>query len=635
MSTPWEICHFVVNIQYFALSNLNLSRRMSRYRGLVSHLSKRQPCYQRWLSNGSAHIDNSTGAANDSTVAPSQVLRYAVSGDPETHTATIRKTTRSQLNDNLALILAKKKLDRRDQHGRLISLPGGARVPTELQIVSDLQELKLWFEQYVVAGFRPTSELDVSLKNALVRCEKSSSSLEILSVLTTVISRHKDADVSIPKAIMDAGLYYAVQSFSVPAFRYHLASYKGKLDVRTTEELTQGLLRTLRTVRFADPDYDTRPVLKLVADTTGSESTFLTIAQFGEGTYSPVIELLCELGASKAHKVIWDQLVERIVEIQRSSETLTSAIVDDAYRSVVIFFKFGITEYAMSCMDFVSKTVTDMSPSIDLATELAALLNENGLEVPAMVEKPIQKALSQALEQQDSASTEDADFGNDMADFSTLQSLLASINDNGTSVSASKIAVLIDALNDCAGWAIPLFIETFENYDIEYAWLPQWIPGVSDSSKISFSLHDSQTLGLLRAQIASRGITVHSDRSRNLVQLGHLVRRESYSDGSQEDESTPWAKTGYLVVFDRLSAEYLIIYMGEDIAIIDPEYRVHPEPSLVTGYEQHSFIGSLSHVAMPTSVEDLDRDISEVITPVKNAATRYVLDLDPGVNLQP
>ncbi|KAF4967080.1 hypothetical protein F66182_17940, partial [Fusarium sp. NRRL 66182] len=117
--------------------------------------------------------------------------------------------------------------------------------------------------------------------------------------------------------------------------------------------------------------------------------------------------------------------------------------------------------------------------------------------------------------------------------------------------------------------------------------------------------------------------------------LGHLVRRESYSDGSQEDESTPWAKTGYLVVFDRLSAEYLIIYMGEDIAIIDPEYRVHPEPSLVTGYEQHSFIGSLSHVAMPTSVEDLDRDISEVITPVKNAATRYVLDLDPGVNLQP
>lgn len=599
----------------------------------MSHLSKRQPCHHRWLSNGSAHIDNSTGAANDSTVAPSQVLRYALSGDPETHTTTLRKTTRSKINDDLALILAKRKLDRRDPHGRLISLPGGARVPTELQNVSDLQELKLWFEQFIVAGFSPMSELDVSLKDALVRCEKSSSSLEILSVLTTVISRHKDTDVSIPKSVIDAGLYYAVQSFSVPAFRYHLASYRGKLDVRTTKELTQGLLRTLRTVRFADPGYDTRPILELVADTTGPGSTFLTVAQFGEGTYAPFIELLCELGASKAHEVMWDKLVEQIVEIQRSSKILTSAMVDDAYRSVVIFFKFGMTDYAMACMDFMSKTVTDMSPSLDLATELAAFLNENGLEVPAMVEEPIQKALSQALEQQDSASTENTDLGNDMADFSTVRSLLARINDNGTSVSASKIADLIDALNDCAGLAIPLFIESFENYDIEYAWSPQWIPGVSDSSRISFSLHDSQTLGLLRAQIASRGIIVHSDRSRNLVQLGHLVRREFYSGASQE--STPWTKTGYLVVFDRLSAEYLIIYMGEDIAIIDPEYRAHPEQSPVTGYEQHSFIGPLSHVAMPTSVQDLDRDISGVITPVKNAASRYVLDLDPGVNLQP
>ncbi|KUL85828.1 hypothetical protein ZTR_07387 [Talaromyces verruculosus] len=359
------------------------------------------------------------------------------------------------------------------------------------------------------------------------------------------------------------------------------------------------------------------------------------MAQFREGTYSPFIELLCELGASKAHEDMWDKLVEHITRRQRSRKGLTSALVDDAYKSIVIFLKFGMTDYAMSCMDFTSKTVADMSPSLHLSTELAAILNEKGLEVPAIVEVPIQKALSQARERQDSASTVDVKFDDGMVDFSIVQSLLARINDNGTSVSASKIAVLIDALNDCAGLTIPLFIELFQDHGIEYAWSPQWIPGVSDSSRISFTQQDSQTLGLLRARIASRGIIVSSERSRNLVQLGHLVRREFIPDSTQNNETNPWTKTGYLVVFDRISAEYLIIYMGESITIIDPEYQPRTEQDSFIDYEQHPLLGSLSHVAMPASVHDFDRGVSEVITPVKNAANRYVLDLDPGVSLQP
>lgn len=552
---------------------------------------------------------------------------------------TIRKTTRNKINSDLELILSKRKLNGKPQHGRLISLPGGARVPTELRNVSDLQELKLWFEQYIAAGFEPRSELNLSLKDALVRCEKSSSSLEILSVLTTVISRHDDAHVFFGKPIRHAALCYAFQSFSVPAIRHYLhplASYDYKMNAKYTKEATQCLLRTLRTVRFANPAYDTRPILELVAERpTGPELTFFAIARFDEGTYSLFIELLCELGASKAHEDVWDKLMRRIIRVGRSPKAFISALVDDAYKSVLIFLKFGMTDYAMSCMDFMSKTVTDMSPSLHLSTELAAVLNEKGLRVPAIVEAPIQKALSQALKQQDSASTVDASFDDGMVDFSIVQSLLARINDNGTSVSASKIAVLIDALNDCAGLTIPLFIESFEDHDIEYAWSPQWIPGVSDSSRISFSQRDSQTLGLLRARIASRGIIVSSERCRNLVQLGHLVRREFISDSTQNNETNPWTKTGYLVVFDRISAEYLIIYIGEDITIIDPEYQLHAEQDSFIDYEQHPSLGSLSHVAMPTNVQDFDRDISEVITPVKNAANRYVLDLDPGVSLQP
>lgn len=603
---------------------------MSRCRGLASHLSKRQPCYHRWLPNGSAHIDNSAGAASYSTVAPSQVLRYALSGDSETHTATQKKTSQTKLDDKLELILSKRNFVRQRQHGRLVSLPGSARLPTDLRNVSDLQELKLWFEQYIADGFSRTSELKDALKDALLKCEKSSSSLEILSVLTTVISRLKDAKVPTITTLHIHGLYYAFQSFSVPAIRHHLALIDVPVGAKSTEELTQCLLRTLRTVRCADPAYDTRPMLELVAERTsftiGPQKSFLNFARFNKGTHSSFIELLCELGASKAYKDMWDDLIVHLARIQRSPTA--PVMVDDAYKSVLIFLRFGMTDYAVSCMNDISEQVQDISPSLQIATDLAAILNEKGLKVPAIVEEPIQKVLSQALEQQDSAST--ADLKSD-DDFSIVRSLLARINSNGTSVSASKIAILIDGLNDCAGMTIPLFIESSENRDFEYAWSPQWIPGVSDSAMMSFSLRNSQTLGLLRAQIASRGTIISSERSRNLVQLGHLVRRHHLSHRYQGN----WTKTGYLVAFDRISGEYLVIYVGEDLKIIDPEYRPDSEQSSSDHYEQHPLLGSLSHVAMPAHVHHLGRDISKVITPVKNAANRYVLDLDPGVSLQP
>jgi hypothetical protein len=516
-------------------------------------------------------------------------------------------------------------------------LPGSARSPTDLRNVSDLQELKLWFEQYIADGFSPTSELKDALKDplkdALLKCEKSSSSLEILSVLTTVISRLKDAKVPTINKLHFHGLYYAFQSFSVPAIRHHLAFIVSPASAKSTEELTQCLLRTLRTVRCADPAYDTRPMLELVAERTsntiGPQKPFLIFARFNKGTYSSFIELLCELGASKAYKDMWDDLMKHIARVQRSPAAAdTPVMVDDAYKSVLIFLRFGMTDYAVSCMNDMSEKFQDISPSVHIATDLAAILNEKGLKVPAIVEEPIQKMLSQALEQQDSAST--ADLKSD-DDFSIVRSLLARINSNGTSVSASKIAILIDGLNDCAGMTIPLFTESSENRDFEYAWSPQWMPGVSDSAMMSFSLRDSQTLGLLRAQIASRGIIVSSERSRNLVQLGHLVRRQHLSHRYQGN----WTKTGYLVAFDRVSGEYLVIYVGEDLKIIDPEHRPHSEQSSSDHYEQHPLLGSLSHVDMPARFHYLGRDISKVITPVKNAANRYVLDLDPGVSLQP
>ena len=216
-----------------------------------------------------------------------------------------------------------------------------------------------------------------------------------------------------------------------------------------------------------------------------------------------------------------------------------------------------------------------------------------------------------------------------------MQSLLGSIKDKGTSVSASEIALLIDSLNSCAGLLIPLFVESFEDHDMEYAWSPQWNPGVSDSSNVSFFSQGSQTLGLLRAQITSRGIIVNSERSRNLMQLGHLVARRSIMARTEDYQTTSWANTGYLICFDRISAEYLLIFMGENMKIIDPEYRPRFELGTLIEHKRHPLLGPLSLVAMPNSVEDLQRDISEVVAPVENAASRYFVDLDSGVSLRP
>ncbi|EED15019.1 conserved hypothetical protein [Talaromyces stipitatus ATCC 10500] len=592
---------------------------MSKCRGLASHLAlKRQPCYRRRHSN-SAHGDSSASAASDSTAAPSQLLRYALSGDTDIHPTPARRyTTPIQLDKDLELILSKRTFGAQHQRGKVVSLPG-RRVPTDLQEVSDLQQLNLWFEQYVAAGCQ-LPILDDLLSDALVRL--------------------RDEGAEIPPAIRLSGLYYACQSLSVPAIRYHL---KHLLHIpseygKRAEDLAQCLLRTVRTVRFSNPAYDTRPILELVAEPIDNpkQKTVFSRLPFSEGM-STLIELLCELGATNAHKDVWDALMRRIEGCQRS-RTLSWSMVDDAYKSVLVFFKFGMTEYGVSCMNQISKTVKKMSPSLQIRSELAALLNKKGIDVPPIIEVRIQATLRRKLKQQGTKRTDDVKVGDDMMDFSMVLSLLEHINNYGTSVSASEIANVIDSLNECAGLTIPLFKDSSPNRSVEYAWSPQWVPGVSSSAIISFS-QNSQTLGLLRAQIASRGIIFSPERSRNLVQLGHLVRRELIS--GEQGETTPedgpdtWTKTGYLVVFDRVSAEYLLIYLGEDIKIIDPEYRPHSGDALSGDFEKHTLIGSLAHISMPKSVQHLNRGIGKVITPVKNSANRYVLDLDSGANLRP
>jgi hypothetical protein len=364
---------------------------------------------------------------------------------------------------------------------------------------------------------------------------------------------------------------------------------------------------------------------------------------------------------------------------------------------VGLLYKYDMTDLATSALKEISEKVPNIEPSIKVSSRLAALLDKKGLQVPPAIEARIQKAMRDALNKTSSTSS-NQDFPNadqhnaalddevhmdeDVLELPTIRSLLDYISSHGTSLSASDIAVVIDALNECTGTTVPLFTFSTDEYgDYEYAWCPQWIPAVSGSALFSFS-QTSQTLGLLRAKIMSRGIVYNEERARNLIQLGHLVRRKSkltqlirtdqggamseysshgnsipgsnrdfdedygrFGDVIQQDEfqedinqdhqTGTWTTTGYLVVFDRLSAEYLLLYMGEGIKILDPDYKYPTQTTAWIGFSEHEHIGSLSHIDMPKRARDLDRDIGDVLTPVKDAADRYVFEIDAGDILQP
>jgi hypothetical protein len=618
-----DICHCTV-LRY-------VLERMSKCRGLVSQLtSKRQARRQRWLSN-SAHVNNTYS----STVAPSQLLRYALSGDPKSATT----STESTLDEGLELALSQQKLNARGRQGekRLISLPGAQPpIATHLRNVANLHELQLWFEQYATAGFKLLLNAN-KLNNALLNCERSHSSLDILSVLNAIITRHKSAGAEVSRVLHIAGLYYASQSFSAPAFHHHLTALE-ILSVDNAEKVIPCLLQTLRTIRLANPAYDTRPILELVAGETqetailGTKS-LIDMAILGDELHSSLVELLLELGATKSHERVWSSLINRMARKKSTADIHSSKIIDNAYRCILVFFKADMTEYATRCMKQMTEKIGNFPPSLSLSSNLAAILNGHGLKVPTFIKEQISQAEGLSLGD-DIASTDNLQLDGDTVDFSIVQSLLAQIGQYGTSISASEIAIVIDALNDCEGSTIPLFVQKLGDRTFEFGWAPRWAPVVSPLESVSFT----RTLGLLRAQIASRKILISSERCRNLIQLGHLARRElSPTDPSDPTQASPWGYTGYLVVFDRVSAEYLVIYLGENFNLINPEYQPHPEgeDGSSHSFEQHPVLGSLSGLSMPTNTQDLTRDIADVILPVKNAANRYFLDLDPGDGLQP
>jgi hypothetical protein len=493
-----------------------------------------------------------------------------------------------------------------------------------------LQDLQLWLEKHAASGFVAPIDRD-SLRIALNKCEKYHSSQEILSTLNAFARRCNKSGIAAPNIIHIEGLRCASQIILPPALLYHVTKLSGPVQGNDADIIINSLLKTLQTLRFNDLEYDTEVLLAIVAG-EGPQEQLCPVALFdnlllNDESYSTAIELLQLLGASQRLKLISTSLLERL------SKSPSPGLVNDTYFCLSTLLKTGEVDHVQVCLEPLLQTMNNTSniqASSNVSSQLLADLKNHGLADNWEVESLLRAAEGQPTNERDGdVGVQSLQMDGETMDFSSVESLMLQINQYGNSLSTSEIGIVIDALSDFEGFSIPLFIESLESGIQEFAWLPKWIPVARQSEDLPDS---SSAIGLLRARIAfSADTLVTPERSRNLFQLGYLVQRELLStddiNSTGEVYAEDWVQTGYLVAFDRLSSEFVLLFVGEDSTLFGSD---HLSPTDVTEtLQQHPLIGSLSALAMPTSPQDFHRDIEHVAFPVENAGSRYIFDIDP------
>jgi hypothetical protein len=346
-------------------------------------------------------------------------------------------------------------------------------------------------------------------------------------------------------------------------------------------------------------------------------------------SYSTAIELLQLIGARQRLKAILTLLMERLLS------NPSTGLLTDAYSCLSALLKTGEVDHVKACLESlvqIIKIASNVHASPSVPSQFLADLQNHGLDDNPDVERLLREAGDQhPNEWDDGAGMQSIQMDGETIDFPSIENLIFQIQKYGNSLSTSEIGNVIDALGDCEGSSIPLFTQDLETSTQEFAWLPKWIPVARQDDYISDL---SSSIGLLRARVAfSADTLVTPERSRNLFQLGYLVRRELLTEdrSAAEPYAENWAQTGYLVAFDRLSSEFLLIFVGENSTLFGSNHLPRTDGSVTETLQQHPLIGSLSTLAMPTSPQDFHRDIEHAVFPVANAGSLYVFDSDPKV----
>lgn len=603
---------------------------------------------------------NFSGFSPDPT--PSQLLRFSLTGN----TQQVQNGSQSDLDKRLEAYLASRPPDglhprRLGSHRR----QGEETTYTDLEHVSNLQEFRLFIEREVIYSNDQSQFSRLALKKALVNCQRYHTSREILSALNALISRLENLQIKVPPYFHTEGMYYAAQCFLTPALEHHLNGFRrvtsSPLKAEDGVDIARALLFSLRTVFFTNPEYDISLMLGLVAGEGPHAGRFShklsDILRFELGACATYVKLLREMRANRSLKAAWKSLSRQLTPDCRGE------MLDDAYDCVLTFLDAGMVKFAMDCLKDLSSKVGNSPPSIPILSRLASALAEHELQAPTGVfarQQEVVAVLDDQLRhverrlglewQEMSAHHSSIDspllpatdrsllsIDGESVGFESVQRLVAEINALGGSHYRSDLGIIADLLNEHDGSEIPLFTQDLETESWEFAWIPRCspiefanclIPPGTDMS-VPWS---SAALGLLRARLDHRGRPVSLERSRHLMQLGYLAKRPAsaaeHSGPLRQEHAEDWTDTGYLVAFDRIRSEFVLIFLGQGSGVISPGLQfssLEPCPQL----------GSISTLAMPANPRDFKPRLEEIVFLPRDAGARYHFDLDPGMDLIP
>ncbi|KAL1967329.1 hypothetical protein VTN77DRAFT_3375 [Rasamsonia byssochlamydoides] len=611
---------------------------------------KRQLCARRFLSRTTLIKVANDFSDSSPDPTPSQLLRFSLTG----RTQQVENASQSDLDKRLEAHLVSRPLN--GPHLRHLgpSRPQDEKAAyAELKHVSNLQELQLFIERNVVDSGDQRLLSRSALKQALVNCQRYHSSREILSALNALISRLEKFQHRVSPYLHVEGMRYAAQCFSTPALEHHINSFQRiasvPLKVEDLVDIAKTLLFSLRTIFFADPKYDPSLMLGLIAGEGPHAGVFphkfRDISRFELGAYSTYVKLLKEMRATKSLKAAWKSLSQQL------TPDCCGEMLDDAYDCVLTFMDAGMTEFAMDCLKDLSSKVGDSPPSIPILSRLASALAEHELQAPSTVfagQKGVQVLDDQlrhierrlGIIWQEKSSRHSSinnplltatdrpllSIDSETVGFESVQRLVAEINALGGSHSRSDLGVIADLLNEHHGSEIPLFTQRLKDESWEFAWFPQCSP-IEFSNNLTPPGSDMSVpwspaaLGLLRARLDNRGLPVSLERSRHLMQLGYLAKRPT---NAAED----WRDTGYLVAFDRVRSDFVLVFIGKGSGIINPGLQY-------SSLEPCPRLGSISTLAMPGNPRNFKPRLEKTVFPSKEAGARYHFDVDPGMDLIP
>jgi hypothetical protein len=612
----------------------------------------RQLCGRGFSRTASIRVANSNNDSNDSSLdpTPSQLLRFSLTG----HTQQTQTASQSNLDKLLEARLLPWTLD--GLHRRSHAYRDETTFYAELKNVSNLHEFQLFFERNVIPRHEPRQLLRLVLKQALVNCQQSHSSREILSALNALISRLEKLEIQVPPYFHVEGMRYAAQCFSTPALEHHLKGFRrltsDTMKAEDALDIVRTLFFSLRTICFADPAYDSSLMLGLVAGEGPHARSFShklsDILRFKPGFYSPYPRFLREIQATESLKATWKSLAQELTPDCRTK------ILDDAYQCVLTYIDAGMTEFVTDCLKDLSSKVGDSRPSVQMLGRLVSALAENELQAPAAVLsgqqgvealdlqlRHIERRLG--LEWQETSSHHSSidhpllpatdcpllSPDGETIGFESVQRLVAEINVLGGSRSRSDLGVIADLLDEHDGSEVPLFTLNRGTESWEFAWFPQRSPiefsnGLIPSTSDMSMPWSPATLGLLRARLDSRGLPVRFERTRHLMQLGSLAKRPAHVSKQSED----WTDTGYLVAFDRVRSEFVLVFIGKGPGVVDPGLQY-------SSLEPYPELCSIATLEMPEKPRDFKPRVEDIVSRhwEAGARARYHFDLDPGLDI--